>query len=97
VNTTVERQFVVTSPEGMHLRPAVMLSKTADRFDSTISLCRSGAQADAKSALSMILLEAGFGEVVTVIAQGHDAVPAMTAIEALFQTGFREPSLSMVQ
>jgi phosphotransferase system HPr (HPr) family protein len=97
VNTSVERQFVVTSPTGLHLRPAVMLSKTADRFDSTISLRRSGVQADAKSALSMILLGAGFGEAVTVIAQGHDAVPAMMAIEALFQTGFRERPLPMFQ
>jgi phosphotransferase system HPr (HPr) family protein len=90
VNTTIERQFVVTSPVGLHLRPAVMLSQTADRFDSDISLCRKNIQADAKSALSMILLDAGFGAAVTVIAQGHDAEPAMTAIEELFQAGFGE-------
>ena len=95
MHTTIERQFVVTSPVGLHLRPAVMLSQTADRFDSNISICRKDISADAKSALSMILLDAGFGEAVTVIAQGHDAVPAMTAIEELFQAGFGEQSLSL--
>jgi phosphotransferase system HPr (HPr) family protein len=93
MSTTIERQFVVTSPVGLHLRPAVMLSQTADRFDSTICVCRKDTKADAKSALSMILLEANFGEAVTVITQGHDAVPAMTAIEELFQAGFGEQPL----
>jgi phosphocarrier protein NPr len=95
MSTTIKRQFAVTSPVGLHLRPAVMLSQTADRFDSTISVYRKDTMADAKSALSMIMLDASFGEAVTVIAQGHDAVPAMTAIEELFQAGFHEQSLSM--
>jgi phosphocarrier protein len=95
VKTTVERQFVVTSPVGLHLRPAVMLSQTADRFDSAISLSRKGTEVDAKSALSMILLDAGYGEAVTVIAQGHDAVPAMAAIGELFLGAFGEQPLAM--
>jgi phosphotransferase system HPr (HPr) family protein len=95
MSTTIERQLVITSPVGLHLRPAVMLSQTADRFNSAISVCRKGTQADAKSALSMILLDAGFGDAVTVIAQGDDAAPAMTAIEELFQAGFHEQPLTM--
>ncbi|MEJ2642345.1 MAG: HPr family phosphocarrier protein [Desulfosarcinaceae bacterium] len=90
----IERRFIVTSPVGLHLRPAVMLSQTADHFDSTICVCRQETKADAKSALSMILLDAGFGEAVTVTAQGHDAVPAMAAIEQLFQAGFSEQPLA---
>jgi phosphotransferase system HPr-like phosphotransfer protein len=42
----------------------------------------------------MLLLDAGFGQAVTVITQGYDAASAMTAIEALFQTGFCEQTLS---
>jgi phosphotransferase system HPr (HPr) family protein len=72
-----------------------MLSKTADLFDSAVSLGRKDIKVDAKSALSIVLLDTNFGEIVTIVTQGHDAVPAMAAIERLFQVGFREQPLSM--
>jgi phosphocarrier protein len=95
MSTTIERQFIISAPVGLHLRPASMLSKTVARFDSTVTLCRHNTEVDADSALSVILLDAGYGETVTVTARGHDAVSTMMAIEELFQAGFRERPLSM--
>jgi phosphotransferase system HPr (HPr) family protein len=95
MSATIERRFVVSTPVGLHLRPAAMLAKTADRFDSTIRLFRDGAEADAESVLSMVLLEAGYGETVTVLAKGHDAVHAMAAIGDLFEAGFGDKNSSM--
>jgi len=93
VATTIKQRFEIPTSEGLHLRPAAMLAKTSDRFDSLITVCRNGSEADARSPLSIILLEATYGKAVTVITQGHDAVHAMAAITELFATGFRENSL----
>jgi phosphotransferase system HPr (HPr) family protein len=85
----VERRFVISNQQGLHLRPASMLAKTAVGFDSTITVCCKGSKAEAKSVLSMILLEASYGNEVTIIAKGHDAVNAITKISELFKVGFR--------
>lgn len=90
MKTTAEfrRRFVVSTSEGLHLRPAVMLAKTAERFGSVITIHRNGSEADAKSPLSLILLEARHGTEVTVTTRGNDAEHAMAAISELFATGF---------
>lgn len=82
------QKFVVSTSEGLHLRPAVMLAKTAERFRSVITIHRNGSEADAKSPLSMIMLGAVYGNEVTVTARGRDAEDAMAAISELFGTGF---------
>jgi phosphocarrier protein HPr len=89
MNKTIKQRFVIPIPDGLHLRPASILAKTADGFDSSITVWCNGSQAEAKSALSMILLEASYGNEVTVIAKGRDAVYAMAAITELFKVGFK--------
>lgn len=88
IATTIRQRFKISFPEGLHLRPAAMLAKIADRFGSVITVCFNGYDADAKSPLEMIMLEATCGNEVTVIAQGHDAIHAMGAITEVFATGF---------
>lgn len=87
-NPIISQRFFISIPEGLHLRPAAILAKTADCFDSAITVCCNGYEAEAKSALSLILLEASYGNEVTVIAKGHDAVCAMAAIKQLFRVEF---------
>lgn len=88
MNTIIKQRFVISIPEGLHLRPAAMLAKTADGYDSAITVCCNGSKAEAKSAMSLLLLEASYGKEVTVIAKGHDADYAMAAIGKLFKVGF---------
>lgn len=88
MTTTVTQRFVISIREGLHLRPASILAKMADGFDSAITVCCNGSVAEAKSVLSMILLEASYGNEVTVIAKGRDANNAMVAISKLFKMGF---------
>jgi phosphocarrier protein HPr len=90
MDTTITQRFKITFPEGLHLRPSAMLAKIADRFGSVITVCFNGSEADAKSPLEMIMLEATCGKEVTVIAKGHDAAHAMGAITRMFSTGFDE-------
>ena len=85
--TTVRRRFVISNQEGLHLRPASILAKTADGFDSAITVHCNGTKAEANSVVSMILLDASYGKEVTVTAKGRDAVHAMAAISEVFKLG----------
>ncbi len=78
----------MSAKEGLHLRPAAMLVKTADRFYSTIKACRNGACVDAKSLMGVITLEARFGSKVVIEIEGDDAADAMAAIADLFLSRF---------
>ena len=88
MDTTIKQQFVILIPEGLHLRPSSILAKTADGFDSTITVCCNGSEAEAESLLHLIMLEASYGNELTVIAKGSDAVYAMAEIAKLFKAGF---------
>jgi phosphotransferase system HPr (HPr) family protein len=78
------------APMGLHLRSAALLAKTASRYDSRITVRRNERQADAKSVLSVVMLEAAFGATVVVEAEGRDADNAMMAVGGLFAAGFPE-------
>lgn len=82
-----EQRFVVGDANGLHLRPAALLARTAACFTSDIVVRRNMLEADAKSALSMMLLQAVKGSELTIVAQGADAEQAMAAISSLFTTG----------
>jgi phosphocarrier protein HPr len=91
VMTAYSSTFSVTAMNGMHLRPAAMMAKTAGRFDCQIQLECNGSVANAKSLMSVTMLEAMFRNRITVIAEGDDAGEAMAAIADLFTKGFGEP------
>jgi phosphotransferase system HPr (HPr) family protein len=81
-------KLVVTSPVGLHARPATMLVKQAQAFDAEIELSLDGRKANAKSIMSLLILCAGHGAEVTLSASGHDAEEAIQAITALFASDF---------
>jgi phosphocarrier protein HPr len=88
--TEESRNFVVLIPVGLHLRPAAKLVRTACDFDSDITVSCNGAIASAKSLIGIAMLSAACGTEIVVAAVGHDAQPAMAAIEDLFQSAFGE-------
>jgi phosphocarrier protein HPr len=75
---------VVRWDEGLHLRHAATLVKTAEKFRSKISL-RSGARlADMRSILSIVALCATMGTALDIEANGDDEQEAAQAIEQIF-------------
>ncbi len=63
----------MTAEHGLHLRPAAKLVKVAGRFDCQIKIECNGSVADAKSVMSVMMLEAMLQDELTVIAEGYDA------------------------
>lgn len=75
---------------GLHVRPAAMLVRLANRFDSTISLAKEGVEVDGKSVMALMSLAAKNGTKLRLRTEGTDAQQAMHEIEQLIQSRFEE-------
>ncbi len=84
----VQKTVTITNPQGLHARPAQMLSSLASQFESNIELVKNGEKIDAKSILSVLTLGAVAGTQIEIIAQGNDSKEALDALTQLVDAGF---------
>ena len=89
---TAQCRVNVLMPQGLHLRPADMLVKTASSFQSRIELSRPNDHElfDARSILASMTIAAGRGHDLVVCAIGDDCEQAVAEIKKLFDDGFGE-------
>jgi phosphocarrier protein HPr len=88
----IERRVRVTNRLGLHARAAALLVRTANAYKSALRLERvdGTGTADAKSILSVLMLAAARGTELRTTADGADEAEAMSALCALFASGFGE-------
>jgi phosphocarrier protein len=67
-----------------------MIVQTAIKYKANIWLIKDGANADAKSIMSVMMLAAACNSTVTIRATGNDEEDAVTAIASLFELKFKE-------
>lgn len=86
----VEREIQVTNKLGLHARPAAMLVQAASKFRSEIRLKKDDVEANAKSILSVMMLAAEAGSLVTIKAEGEDEQQAVETLTKMFEEKFGE-------
>jgi len=93
------RQIKVVVPwrDGLHLRPAARLVKTAKGFRSKMVLKCGEQIADLRSIVSIISLCATMGMTLDVVASGDDEQDATRAVEQVFSSHGLDSSHSMSQ
>jgi phosphoenolpyruvate-protein phosphotransferase len=81
----VEFDFLLALPQGLHARPAGRIQETAERFEAEIRWInrRTGAEADAKSSLSLIGTDTQSGDPCRIRAEGPAEGEALQALRAL--------------
>ena len=84
------REFTVLNKLGIHARPAAMFVKTANKFTCDIFVEKDGERVNGKSIMGLMMLAAGPGSKLTVIAEGADSGNALSAIEELVTRKFDE-------
>src|SRR5207245_2416776 len=67
-----EITLTIKSKVGLHARPAALFVREAARFKSAITVQNGDKQANAKSILNILALEANSGSVIRVRAEGED-------------------------
>ena len=86
----LKKKLVIINKLGLHARAASVFVKTASAFSSTIDVSNPEKQANGKSIMSMMLLQAAFGSEIDISIEGEDETAAMVAIETLVADKFGE-------
>ena len=86
----ISRKLQIRNRLGLHARAASVFVKTAGAFGSRVKVMSQQKEANGKSIMSMMMLEAAFGSGIEVIIEGPDETEAMNAIEQLVADRFGE-------
>jgi phosphocarrier protein len=86
----VEQEIEIINTLGLHARAAAKLVSTAARFGSVVKLEYAGQNADAKSIMSVMMLAAGKGSMITIRCDGKDEESALQALTDLINDYFGE-------
>jgi len=79
-----EHTVVVKWRAGLHARRAVDLVKISNKYQSGIIIKKDDIDADAKSIINIMTLEASYKSVLTIIADGPDEEEAIKSIIEYF-------------
>ena len=82
----ISKEYLVTTTDGIHARPATKLVRLAKEYRSEISLRIGDRQVRLTSMLNVLTAGVKGGDTITIIAEGEDEQAALTAIDQ-FLTG----------
>lgn len=81
----ITKSVIIGSSVGLHARPASVFSKTAKSFECKIKVQYGDRTVNGKSAIHLVTLNAKFGTEVCIIADGTDALEAITALTKILE------------
>ncbi len=90
VGRILVREVKIQNKLGLHARPAALFVKAANRFAADITVEKGCNKVSGKSIMGLMTLEAGFGAVLKVTADGVDAEAALDEIQSLMDSKFFE-------
>ncbi|MCS7063829.1 MAG: HPr family phosphocarrier protein [Methylacidiphilales bacterium] len=85
-----ELHIEIQNKLGLHARPAAMFVRVANRFSSEIIVEKDGEEINGKSIMGLMLLAAGQGSKLKIIATGKDAHEALRALGEIIERKFDE-------
>ena len=80
-----EFKYVIQDEQGIHARPAGVLVKAANEFESSIELSKRGQKGDLKRIFGVMALCVKKDDEVTVRIEGSDEDAAAEKLEELFK------------
>ncbi len=86
----LEQQVEIINKLGLHARAATKFANTANKFDSQIHVVFGEKSIDGKSIMSLMLLAAAKGSLITLKTEGPDAEAAMNGLLDLINNKFGE-------
>lgn len=77
----IEKEVIVSRPDGLHARPAGELIKLMKAFQCTVEIQFDGKKVDAKSIIQLMGLVAKQGDKLYIVIKGDDAEAALSSLE----------------
>ena len=86
----VARTVEVVNERGLHARASAKFVKLAGEFDAEVTVTRDGHTVDARSIMGLMMLAAGPGSTIDILAEGAEAQAAIDALSELVADRFHE-------
>ncbi len=82
--------LTIRNRKGLHARASAKFVKCAESFNARISVSREGNTVGGSSIMGLMMLAAGPGSTIYVVAEGPEGPEAIEALSALVASGFGE-------
>jgi phosphocarrier protein HPr len=86
----VTRVMKIVNEKGLHARASAKFVQTVEKFDATVRVSRNDESVGGDSIMGLMMLAAGIGTSITVMATGVEAQEVIAALDALVSTRFGE-------
>ena len=77
------KSVIIQNKTGLHARPAAIFVQMANKFDSEITVKKGKQKINGKSIMGILMLAAGQGQEINIIAEGPDAENAVLELEKI--------------
>ena len=84
------RTVDICNARGLHARASAKFVRLAAQFDCEVRVSKDGQTVDAQSIMGLMMLAAGPGCALEILAEGPQAEEAVTALETLVNGRFDE-------
>jgi phosphocarrier protein HPr len=81
----IAKDYLITSVEGLHARPATNLVRLVKKYKSATSLKKGNKSVKLNSMLNILSMALKGGDTITILVEGEDEAAAAAAIEAFFK------------
>ena len=89
----ISRELLIVNKRGLHARASAKFVQMVEKFDAEVWVTRGNETVGGTSIMGLMMLAAGPGTTVTVLAKGPEAQAAVDAIAALVADKFNEESV----
>ena len=86
----VSKNITIKNEQGMHMRPASLLSQMAAKYQSNIIVKHNGKDFNAKSVMLLMTALIKCGSQIEVVCDGPDEEAALAEITAFIDSGMRD-------
>ena len=86
----VSKKITIKNSQGLHMRPAGILTNGIKEFDSEVSIIKDGETINAKSIMNVMAACIKFGTEIEVQCVGLDEQAALDKVIELAESGFGE-------
>ena len=85
-----EAVVVIRNIKGLHARASAKFVKCAESYDARVTVMRDGQSVGGTSIMGLMMLAAGPGSTLHIVAAGPPGPEALQALVALVEAGFGE-------
>ena len=86
ISKSFKISVIIKNKTGLHARPAAVFVQVANKFDSEITVQKGAQKVNGKSIMGVLMLAAGQGQRVSIIAEGPDAEIAVKQLEKILMS-----------